>query len=39
MRLSSDESWLLTLILAAVGLAGLPRSLRHTNGANREAER
>jgi len=39
VRLSSDVSWLLTLILAAVGLAGLPRSLRHTNGANREAER
>jgi adenosylcobinamide-phosphate synthase len=39
VRLSSDVSWLLTLILAAAGLAGLPRSLRHTNGANREAER
>jgi len=39
VRLSSDVSWLLTLILAAAGLAGLRRSLRHTNGANREAER
>ena len=29
VRLSSDVSWLLTLILAAAGLAGLPRSLRH----------
>jgi adenosylcobinamide-phosphate synthase len=39
VRLSSDVSWLLTAILAAAGLAGLPRSLRHTNGANREADR
>jgi adenosylcobinamide-phosphate synthase len=39
VRLSSDVSWLLTLILAAAGLAGLPRSLEHTNRANREAKR
>ena len=39
VRLSSDVSWLLTAILAAAGLAGLPRSLRHTDDANREAER
>jgi len=36
VRLSSDVGWLLTLILAAAGLAGLPRSLKPTNGANRE---
>ena len=32
VRLSDDVSWLLTVILATAGLAGLPRSVRHSDG-------
>jgi adenosylcobinamide-phosphate synthase len=32
VQLSDDVSWLLTVILATAGLAGLPRSLRHSDG-------
>ena len=32
VRLSDDVSWLLTVILATAGLAGLPRSLRRSDG-------